>query len=263
MCYWVGTKNVREALLKKKNEKPDDEIAQLFYRTFVKNPGNMEFKEHFVAIGKAKPELSVVVDNTCEKQFRNMQWGLDWSYTDKKTGKTHSRELLNSTAERVFFQHRDIIYRNRCIIPIDGYFEYFHHQGETYPFFIFPAKNELFYAGGIWDRKLNETTGEVSETFSIITTPPNELAGKIHNNPKAPNGSRMLLILPEEKAGSYLDATLDTQEVKNLLKPLPSEDMKAHPVIRFQRKENLEYLNTDKVREPIVYSELKNQNLSF
>ncbi len=256
MCYWVGTKNVREALLKRKNEKPEDEIAQLFYRTFVENMGNMELREHFVAIGKAKPELSVLINHAGTKQFRNMHWGLNWEYTDKKTGKTHSRELLNSTAEKVFFQHRDIIYRNRCIIPIDGYFEYYHHKGETYPYFLYPTRSELFYAGGIWDRKLNENTGEVSETFSIITTPPNELARKIHNNPKAPNGSRMLLLVPEEKAGSYLDATLDAQEVKNLLKPFPAGGMKAHPVLRFQRKENMHLMNTEKVREPFPYPEL-------
>ena len=261
MCYWVGTKNVREALLKKKNEKPDDEIAQLFYRTFVENQGNIEFKEHFVAIGKAKPLISVIVNSEKQLSFRNIEWGLKWSYSDNKTGKEYSRELLNSTAERVFFQHRDVIYRNRCIIPIDGYFEYFHHEGETYPFFIFPAKNELFYAGGIWDRKLNETTGEVSETFSIITTPPNELAGKLHNNPKAPNGSRMLLLIPEEKAGTYLDANLDINQVKELLKPFPANEMKTHPVMRFQRKENLTYTNTEKVRDPLNYPELQNNLL--
>jgi putative SOS response-associated peptidase YedK len=256
MCYWVGTKNVREELLRRKKEKPMDEIAQLFYRTFVENPGITDFREHYVAIGKAKPELSVIVSEPGGKQFRNLRWGLDWSYNDRKTGKQYSRELLNSTAERVFFQHRDLIYRKRCLIPIDGYFEYFHHGGETFPFFIRPADEGIFYAGGIWDSSVNRETGEVSETFSIITTSTNELAKKLHNNPKAPNGPRMLLLIPEEKAGTFLDAKLDSPAIRELLKPFPAEHMKAHPVIRFQRKENLDYLNSEKVREPVNYAEI-------
>ena len=256
MCYWVGTKNVREEMLRRKKEKPEDEIAQLVYKTFIENQGAMAFREHFVAIGKAKPEISVIVSGSRGKQFRNLRWGLDWSYTDGKTGKQYSRELLNSTAERVFFQHGDLIYRKRCLIPIDGYFEYFHFGGETFPFFIQPVDRGIFYAGGIWDNKVNRETGEVSETFSIITTPPNNLAKTLHNNPKAPNGPRMLLLIPEEKTGTYLDANLDPSAIRELLKPLPSVHMKAHPVIRFQRKENMDYLNTEKVREPEDYAEL-------
>ena len=256
MCYWVGTKNVREALLKKKNEKPEDEIAQLFYRSFVENGGRMEFMEHYVAIGKAKPLISVIVNSEKQLNFRNLEWGLQWSFTNNKTGKEYSRELLNSTAEKVFFQHRDIIYKKRCLIPIDGYFEYYHLNGEVFPHFIYPSEKELFYAGGIWDSHVDEDTGEVSETFSIITTPPNELAAKLHNNPKAPNGSRMLLLIPEEKTGTYLDADLDTNQVKELLNPFPANEMKAHPVMRFQRKENEAFTNTEKVREPFHYPEL-------
>lgn len=256
MCYWVGTKNVREKLLKQRNEKPENEIPQLFYRTFVENHGQMEFKEHFVAIGKANPYLSVIINNGTGKQFRNIKWGLQWSYTNKKTGKEYSRELLNSTAEKVFFQHRDLIYNRRCLIPIDGYFEYFHFGGEVYPHFIYPSDDEIFYAGGIWDSSVDNATGEVSETLSIITTTPNELASKLHNNPRAPNGPRMLLLIPEELTATFLNTRLDTSQVKTFFKAFPAEKMKAYPVMRFQRKENLAYMNTDEVRKPFQYPEL-------
>ncbi len=257
MCYWVGTKNVREAMLKKRDENPGDEIAQLFYRSFVENTGTIKFLKYYVAIGKAKPLLSVIVNNGNQIGFKNLSWGLQWSYKDKNTGKEYTRELLNSTAERVFFQHRSLIFRKRCILPIDGYFEYYHFKGEVYPYFIYPADKTFFYAGGIWDSIVDKHTGEVTETFSIITTPPNELALKIHTNPKTPNGSRMLLLIPNEKAGTYLDANIDSNLLKEMLIPFPADKMKAHPVMRFQRKENIEHINTEMVRKKFHYPEIQ------
>jgi len=204
MCYWVGTKKVREEMEKRVKAGPQDEIATLFYEAFIAK-SDLEFKEHYVAIGKGKPELTALIKDEGKLQFRNMQWTLLYSYFDKKTNATVTRELLNSTCERVFFQHKDLIYNQRCIVPIDGYFEYYHFNGETYPHYIYPAKNGVFYAGGIHERRLNQETGEVSDTVSIITTPPNPMVAKIHNNPKAPNGSRMLLLIEQEKALDYLN----------------------------------------------------------
>lgn len=255
MCYWVGTKKVREAMAKKFNSEPQDEIAQLFYQTFVAK-SDIEFKEYYVAIGKNKPILTTLTVENGIKQFRNMQWTLPYSYVDSKTGSFTTRELLNSMSEKLFTHHKELIMNHRCILPINGYFEYYHLKGEIYPYYIYPASNELFYAGGIFERKINEETGEVSESFSIITTPPNPLTEKIHNNPKAPNGSKMLLLIKPERVPDYLNEKLSITEMKKLFLPYDEKLMKAHPVMRFQRKEYIEYLNTPKVLEHCDYPEL-------
>jgi putative SOS response-associated peptidase YedK len=255
MCYWVGTRKVREELERRFKEGPQDEIAQLYYETFiVKN--SLEFKEYYVAIGKGKPTLTALIKDTGNLQFRNMQWTLPYSYFDAKTNTTITRELLNSTCERVFYQHKELVFSHRCLVPIDGYFEYYHLKSETYPYFIYPKTGGLFYAGGIWERQLNEQTGEVAESFSIITTPPNPLTAKIHNNPKAPNGSRMLLLINPEQALDYLNEKLPAPEIKKFFDPYPEKEMTAHPVVRFQRKEFAHYINTSKVQEPCEYKEL-------
>ncbi len=255
MCYWVGTKKVREEMLRRLQQDPDDEIAQLFYKTFVGN-SSMKFMDHWVAIGKAKPMLSVMLlDKKHGLHFRNMQWGLDWKYTDAKSGKEYSRELINSTCEKVFFVHKKVIFSHRCVVPLDGYYEFFHFAGQVYPYFIFPVEG-LFFVAAVWEEVADLDTGEIIEGISLITTPPNPLAEKLHNNPKAPHGPRMLLVLPHEKVLDYLrpDATMD--DLKTLFRPFPHDLMDAYPTVRFLRKDFTGSLNSEEVRKRVDYPEL-------
>lgn len=255
MCYWVGTKKVREEMLRRLQQDPEDEIAQLFYKTFV-GKAEMPFPEHYVAIGKTLPQLSVLQSANGEgMQYRNMQWGLPWSYTHPKTGKTTHRVLINSTCEKAFFVHRKVIYSRRCVVPLDGYYEFFHFSGEVYPHFIYPVEG-LFFAAGVWDEQVDQETGELMACLSLLTTQPNALAQKLHNNPKAPNGPRMLLLLPQDKITDYLDATTPKEDLQKLFAPYPDKFMNAYPVARFLRKEYADRLNTAQVRQKIDYPEL-------
>lgn len=255
MCYWVGTKEVRNEMLRRLEKQPDDEIAQLFYKTFV-GSSNLSFMEHWVAIGKANPVLSVlIIDQQRRLHYQNMQWGFNWHYTDPKTGRHYDRELINSTCEKVFFVHKDDIYHRRCVIPIDGYWEFFHFSGQVYPYFLHPSEG-IFYAAGVWREDTDEETGEIRSMFSIITTPPNPMAEKLHNNPKSPNGSRMLLLLHPDKVMHYLNPEATTDEIKELFMPYPEDMMKAYPTVRFLKKEFADKLDTDVVRKRIDYPEL-------
>lgn len=255
MCYWVGTKKVREEMLRRLQQNPEDEIAQLFYRVFVSG-NDLAFKDHYVAIGQWNPEVTTLIRNAGRSmEFRNMRWGLPWKYTQPKTGKTTERVLINSTIEKAFFIHRDIIYKKRCVIPLDGYYEFFHYNGEVYPHFLH-IPDTILFAAGVWDEFADTSTGEIVSKFSILTTPPNNLARRIHNNPKAPNGSRMLLLLPQESIQTYLDPHTSKEKLKELFAPYPDDNMEAYPVPRFLRKNFSGHLNSPKVREKVDYPEL-------
>lgn len=261
MCYWVGSRKVREVLLKQLNKDAGSEIPQLFYNTFVDppNPENkMQFQEHSVAIGKAKPLLTALVRINNELKFKNLQWTLNWKYWDSQTkSEKPGRPLLNSRCENIFWQHKDLIYSKRCIIPVDGYWEFYHFNRETYPYFIYPKDNGLFYLGGIYNEYTDNKTGEITNGFSIITTPPNEVTAKLHNNPTAHDGSRMLLIIDELHLTEYLDSKLTKEELTDeFLKPYDASKMKFHPTVRFLKKEFESYIASDKVQEPWHYPEL-------
>ncbi len=241
---------------KKFKKHPEDEIAKLFHETFMGGDNASQFMEYYVAIGKDKPMLTTLIKDEGKLHFRNMQWTLPYNYVDSKTNMNITRELLNTPAEKVFQQHKKLISKQRCLIPIDGYFEIHYFNGENYPYFIYPSKSDLFYAGGIWERRLISETEEVFDSFTLINTPPNSLIGLIHNNPKALNGPRMLLLFTEDQALNYLEAKLNINQIKDLLKPLDETQMEAHTVVRFLKKESVDYINTPKMQEFYKYPEL-------
>ncbi len=77
--------------------------------------------------------------------------------------------------------------------------------------------NTIFFAG-LWDSWTNKGTGEVINSFTIITITANSLMASIHD--------RMPVILPEALEKAWLNGELNQKE----LKPLSSEQMGLHPV---------------------------------
>ena len=69
-------------------------------------------------------------------------------------------------------------------------------------------------------------------------------------------GPRMLLLIPVNNALNYLNENLNTNQIKEFIKPYNENEMKAHTVLRFQRKEFAEYINSPKVQEFHNYPEL-------
>jgi putative SOS response-associated peptidase YedK len=87
--------------------------------------------------------------------------------------------------------------------------------------FISGAGSRLGLAG-LWD-VWRKPDGKKVESFTIITTEPNELIEPIHN--------RMPVILRPEDEEQWLDVSRTSfAKAKSLLKPLPEELMDAHDV---------------------------------
>ena len=81
---------------------------------------------------------------------------------------------------------------------------------------------EPFALAGLWD-VWRKPDGKRVESFTIITTEPNELVRPIHN--------RMPVILQPEDEEQWLDASRTPfAKARSLLKPYPEELMDAHDV---------------------------------
>jgi putative SOS response-associated peptidase YedK len=81
---------------------------------------------------------------------------------------------------------------------------------------------EPFGLAGLWD-VWRKPDGKRVESFTIITTEPNELVRPIHN--------RMPVILRPEDEEQWLDASRTSfVKAKSLLNPYPEELMDAHDV---------------------------------
>ena len=187
------------------------------------------------------------------KIIKHLNWGLipHWvkSWDDAKKLRV---QTLNAMGETIFEKpsFRSYAPKNRCLILVNGFYEWMHVGKEKYPHFIYMKDQKPFAFGGIYSNWEDKATGKVHKTFSIVTTPANTMMEKIHNSKK-----RMPLIIPNEFHDAWLKADLMKDEIQNLILPLDHELMDAHTICKLitSRKESS---NQPKVRERFEYPEL-------
>ncbi len=188
------------------------------------------------------------------------QWGLvpHW-IKDRVQLQKFWNNTLNARGETIFEKpsFRDAAKDQRCLIYLDGFFEHHHFQGNSYPYFIESVNNEPLIVGGLYNEWVDRETGEMINTFSIVTTKGNTLLSRIHNNPKL-DGPRMPLLLLPDEAESWLqniDDPLDQKEIESLMQPYPEALLKAHTVQKLRGKNYLG--NVPEVIEEVRYLELE------
>ncbi len=187
-------------------------------------------------------------------------WGLvpHW-VKDNVQRKKIWNNTLNARGETIFEKpsFRDSARYKRCLIYVDGFYEHHHFKGKTYPFLIKQKNNEPVILAGLWSDWVDIDTGEIQNTFSIVTTKGNTLLEKIHNNPKLV-GPRMPLILPEEIAENWIAAdlkdNLDIKSLQKLIQPFPDGELESHTVSRLRGKQYIG--NVEEVSKPFIYEDL-------
>lgn len=134
--------------------------------------------------------------------------------------------MINARSETVFERpvFKLAAQLRRCLVPSDGFFEWKAFGRQKQPYRIMMKDGSLFGMAGIWSRWRSED-GRVVDTCSILTCPPNEVAGQFHD--------RMPVILREEDWPLWLDGTIKQREpLQHLLVPYANEEMTAVPVSR-------------------------------
>jgi putative SOS response-associated peptidase YedK len=78
---------------------------------------------------------------------------------------------------------RDAYARRRCIVPVDGFFEWKAIKGQRAKqrFAIAMKDGTPFGVAGLWENWKSAETGEWARTFAIMTVPANELVATIHD----------------------------------------------------------------------------------
>ncbi len=162
---------------------------------------------------------------TGERSLDALRWGLvpHWA-ADLKFGARTINARCETLATTPAF--KDAFKSRRCIIPASGFYEWRRAGKTKTPYAIVPTDGPLFAFAGLWENWRHKAGGEGAEwirTCTIITGPPNELVGPIHD--------RMPVILPEEAWPAWLDEeTASPEELKALLKPYPAERMRAFSI---------------------------------
>jgi putative SOS response-associated peptidase YedK len=181
--------------------------------------------------GAPSQELLVIRRNhqTGEVSLDPLRWGLiPYWCQDPKGG----RKPINAKGESVHSlpTFREAYRRRRCILPVDGFFEWKAIKGQKakQPYAIAMKDGRPFGIGGLWENWKDPTSGEWMRTFAIITTDANELVAEIHD--------RMPLILAPTDYTRWLS---DEPDPGDLMRPFPAEPMRMWPIsTRVNKPEN-------------------------
>jgi putative SOS response-associated peptidase YedK len=176
-------------------------------------------------------ELLVVRRNhqTGDVSLDPLRWGLiPYWCSDPKGG----RRPINAKCETVrdLPTFRDAYRRRRCIVPVDGFFEWKAIKGQKakQPYAIAMKDGAPFGIAGIWENWKDPTSGEWVRTFAIITTDANELVDDIHD--------RMPVVLSRYDYARWLGEEPDPRD---LMRPFPAELMRMWPIsTRVNKPEN-------------------------
>lgn len=185
------------------------------------------------ASGFAHPYLPIIA-NESPSEISEMKWGLiPFWVKDEVSAAKISNQTLNARGETIFEKpsFRESAKNKRCLIIVDGFFEYQHRGSKTHPHFIKLKDDQPITLAGLWAEWTHN--GQTLYTCSIVTTKANYLMATIHNNPKAEDGPRMPVILPEELRFHWLkpmNDKADKEMLQELIKPYPAEEMKAWEV---------------------------------
>jgi putative SOS response-associated peptidase YedK len=171
----------------------------------------------------APTQVVPVVANDSQ-QIQLFQWGLIPSWAkDAKIGNKLINARCETLAEKPAF--RKALARRRCLIPADGFYEWQKRPGgkDKIPMYIRMRGGDLFAFAGLWE-SWKSPEGQEVKTFTIITTPPNELLRPIHD--------RMPAIIPREGHEEWLKGgEMAPEDACKWLKPYPAECMEAYPVL--------------------------------
>lgn len=169
----------------------------------------------------APTQLAAVVRNEGVRRLRMLRWGLIPSGApDPSIG----NRLINARAEtaNVRPSFRDAFRTRRCLVPVDGFFEWERLGRRRQPWLFRMREGGPFALAGLFERWLaplrppDAAGSEGIETFTILTTEANRVVARIHD--------RMPVIVHPAAFGDWL-AGRDVP-----LGPYPPEAMTAFRV---------------------------------
>lgn len=184
-----------------------------------------------VSIGQYAP----IITNKDPRQLQLFQFGLTPHWAKKKM------YLFNARSEGDFNKSNEPTYRGakgilqkpsfrkpirsqRCLVIADAFIEGSKEKRLNEPYLIYPRDSESgFSIAGIWDEWADRETGEIHQSFSIVTTTANDLLQRVghHRSP-------VVLMGDEEKI--WIDSNADLSDITGLLKPFDATSFNAYPI---------------------------------
>ena len=159
---------------------------------------------------------------TRERSLDLLTWGLvpTWTKDLKKAVRPINAMSETVRTNRVFSA---AFAKRRCLIPVDGFFEWWQQSKPKRPYAIAREDRQPFALAGLWENWQDPDTKEWLRTFTILTTSANSLVAKIHD--------RMPVILHADAYSKWLgEEEASADELHALCVPFPANLMTMWPV---------------------------------
>ena len=170
-------------------------------------------------------QMNPIITSQSPNLISRMFWGLIPHFAQDEN---YKYKTINAKAETVsrLPTFRESFRHKRCIVPATGFYEpdKMHYAKPPFPWYYFQSKEQpLFGFAGIYDIWKDKQTGKEIYSYTIITTTPNALVGKIHD--------RMPVILQKEDEETWLNSDItEPEQLLPLLKPYPADQMEEWQV---------------------------------
>lgn len=206
MCYTVKIDLTRE------------ELERRFGAKF-KNP---ELYTTGTKVSAFSLPLLPVICNDNQGEIRLYKWGLIpyWIKNSEKADEIRMKTFnarCESLLEKASYRH--IAGRKRCLVLVNGFYEWQTMDKTKIPYYIGLNNQPAIALAGLYDQWVNPNTGEIIDSFTIVTTRANPMLEIIHNLKK-----RMPVILSDEAQQNWLDIKSDPV-ICGLFEPFPEEFM--------------------------------------
>jgi putative SOS response-associated peptidase YedK len=195
--------------------KEELEIEQRFQAKFYSND---LVKRYNVA----PSQLALVLTIEQPEHLQLFRWGLIPFWAKEKS---IGNKMINARAETIHEKasFKNLIRKKRCLVISDGFYEWQQGEGKTkIPFRICVGDCVLFAFAGLYDSWTDMETGEIINSFTVITTGANALVESVHD--------RMPVILHRDDEKKWLSPGTSPEEINELLRPYPADKMKLYRI---------------------------------
>lgn len=170
--------------------------------------------------GAPSQEFLVIRRNhaTGERSLDLLKWGLIPYWCEDPKG---GRKPINAKSETVarLPTFREAYRKRRCILPVDGFYEWKATKHGKQPYAIAIKDRSPFGIAALWENWRDPSSREWVRTFVLLTTPATQLIAPIHD--------RMPAILNPADYEQWLGLEPDPHE---LLAPFPSDLLTMWPI---------------------------------
>lgn len=173
----------------------------------------------------APTQTAAVLARNAEGQLevKGLRWGLIPSWAkDSKIGSSGINARVETVHEKPMF--RAAFKKRRCVVPINGYFEWKALDDRKQPYFIHSPDRTALLCAGLWEawKPADDANAEWLRSFALITGGAGLVSGDIHD--------RQPVILPIDRLGAWLDGTPD--DALRTLAELPETPLAYYAVSR-------------------------------